>query len=131
MAHRTATSPRQEYLAQEKQRVMQSPPLAEKFPALKSMVVDLDNQDPASAAPTNQVRFTVNIDHAKSVFRVGCPNPECVRGDFDLTEPLASAIAARQTTVTSKLRCRGWRNRSSIDSVRCGKVLHYTLKLGY
>lgn len=131
MTNRTGTSPRHEYLQQEKQRVMQSPPLTEKFPVLKSMIVDLGNHDAEAAVPTSQVRYTVNIDHARSVFRVGCPNPECVRGDFDLTDALAQAIAARHTTVSNRLQCQGWRNRTTINSVPCGKILRYTITLGY
>ena len=52
----------------------------------------------------------VNLKHAKSVFRFDCQNKECIRGDFDLSDVLAEAIAAQRTTAIGELRCKGWRN---------------------
>jgi hypothetical protein len=65
------------------------------------------------------------------VFRFNCPNTECVRGDFDLTEELADAVKARRTTVTGEMVCQGWRSRTTIDTVHCHNVLRYKLTLTY
>ena len=129
--HGQRTSPRNEYLLQEKQRVLESPSLAEKFRMLKSLTVDLSHYDPEGRSKNSQIKYTVNLEHAKSVFRFGCHNHECVRGDFDLSEALAAAVAAHQTTVSSEMCCQGWRNRAGVDTIPCHNLLRYKLTLEY
>ena len=129
--HSPRTSPRSEYLLQEKQRVLESPTLAEKFRKLKSLTVDLGFYDPEGVTRSSQIKYTVNLEHAKSVFRFGCHNHECVRGDFDLSAVLATAVTARRTTASGEMRCEGWRSRAGIDTVPCHNILRYKLTLKY
>lgn len=124
-------NPRKEYLLRERQRVLESPSLSEKFRKLKSLTVDLGYFNPDGETRNSQVKYTVNLEHAKSVFRFGCHNHECVRGDFDLSEVLAEAVAARRPTVSGEVRCQGWRNRAGIDTVPCHNLLRYKLTLKY
>lgn len=131
MTHSPRTSPRGEYLQQENLRVLASPSIAEKFPALKAMTVDLGYYNSEGIARSSQIKYTVNLEHAKSVFRVGCHNQECVRGDFDLSEALAQAVAARDTSVSGEICCQGWRGRATVDTVPCGNILRYKLTLNY
>lgn len=131
MTHSQKTSPRGEYILQENQRVQESPSLAEKFKKLKSLTVELGYYDTKGVSKNSQVKYTVNLNHAKSVFRFSCHNQECVRGDFDLSEEIAKAVAAHRTTVSSEICCQGWRNRATIDTVRCNNILRYKLTLGY
>lgn len=131
MTHSPRTSPRNEYLLEENARVEASPSLAQQFPDLKSLTVDLGYYDSEGRLRSSQIKYAVNLTHAKSVFRVGCQNPECVRGDFDLTNALAEAVNAGSTSVSSELRCHGWRSRTTIHSVECGKILRYKITLGY
>ena len=129
--HAPKISPRKEYLLKEQQRVLESPSLTEKFGKLKSLTVDLSYFNPEGVTKNSQVKYTVNLEHAKSVFRFGCHNHECVRGDFDLSQVLAEAVAARRTTVSGEVRCQGWRNRAGIDTVPCHNLLRYKLTLKY
>lgn len=131
MIHSPRTSPRSEYLLQESLRVKESPSLAAKFPRLKSLTVDLGYYGEEGDACSSQIKYTVNLDHAKSVFRVGCHNQECVRGDFDLSEAIATAVAEKRTSIAGELRCRGWRNRAGIDNIPCRNLLRYKLTLHY
>jgi hypothetical protein len=130
MTHAQRTSPRGEYLQQENLRVLESSTMAEKFAALKSLTVDLGHYDPEGRRHS-QIKYTVNLTHAKSVFRVACHNHECVRGDFDLSEVLAEAVAARRTEVSSELCCQGWRSKTAIETLHCHNILRYTMTLGY
>jgi len=111
--------------------VKSSPSLADKFQKLKSLVVNLKYYDSKGVAQNGQFTYTVNLDGAKSVFRFRCPNDECIRGDFDLTKELASAVAKRRTSVTGELSCQGWQNKTTIDTVHCHNILRYELKLAY
>ncbi len=122
---------RAEYRQKEAQRVKDSASLAAKFGHLKSLRVDLQYFDSDGVHPTGQVKYTVNLVNAKSVFRFHCPNNECVRGDFDLTDELAKAVAGRRKTVTGELVCQGWRSRTTINQVRCHNILRYKLSLTY
>ena len=122
---------RAEYQLLEGQRVRESDSLAEKFKKLKSLTVEFTFLSSATDAQNTSVKYSVNLDNAKSVFRLNCPNHECVRGDFDLTKLLARAVAKRAKQVTGEMACQGWRNRQSIRSHRCDSVLRYKLRLGY
>jgi hypothetical protein len=129
--YRQRTGARFEHREQESQRVKDSPSLADRFRKLKSLTVDLSFYDPEGVSKTSQVKYTVNITNAKSVFRFNCPNTECIRGDFDLTDQLATAVAKRKTMVTGEMVCQGWRSKTTVDTVRCANILRYKLTLGY
>ena len=129
--YRQRTGARFEHREQESQRVKDSPSLADRFRKLKSLTVDLSFYDPEGVSKTSHVKYTVNITNAKSVFRFNCPNTECIRGDFDLTDQLANAVAKRKTMVTGEMICQGWRSKTTVNSVRCANILRYKLTLGY
>ena len=118
-------------MQQENLRVQQSPTLKEKFPKLKMLSVELSHYDPTGVSRSSQVKQTVNVAFAKSVFRVACHNQECVRGDFDLSEALGAAVAKKKPNITGEMCCKGWRNRSTIDVEPCQNILRYKITLGY
>ncbi len=124
-------SPRADYRLQESQRTKESASLSEKFRELKSLTVELAYFSPEGVSRNSQIKYTVNPDHAKSVFRFDCANDECVGGDFDLSEALARAVAARQTTAAGEMCCKGWLSKTTIDQVHCRNILRYKLTLGY
>lgn len=119
------------YRQQESLRVKESISLAEKFPALKSLTVELAHFSPEGMTKNSQIKYTVNLQNAKAVFRFDCPNNECVQGDFDLSKELARAVSARRTTLTGEMSCSGWQSRTTIDSVHCHNLLRYTLSMTY
>jgi hypothetical protein len=90
--HHQRFSPRAEYRQQENQRANDSANLAERFRDLKSLTVDLAHFAPERLTKTSEIKYTVNLAHAKSVFRFNCTNDECVGGDFDLSAALANAV---------------------------------------
>jgi hypothetical protein len=124
-------TPRADYRQQESQRTNESVTLSEKFRQLKSLTVEFGYFSPEGVTRNRQIKYTVNPDHAKSVFRLDCANHECVRGDYDLSETLAKAVATRQTTVTGEMCCQGWLNKTTIDRIRCHHILRYKLSLAY
>lgn len=124
-------TPRAEYRLLQTERVSQSPSLHDKFPHLKSLTLELTHYDADGASRLSQVKYTLNLAHARSLFHVDCSNSECVRGDFDLSDEIANAVAHARAAVTGELRCRGWRNKTTIDRVPCRKMLRYTLTLAY
>jgi hypothetical protein len=125
------TSPRAEYRQRENLRINASPNLAVKFRGLKSLTLDLAFYDAEGLHKTSEIKYTVNLANAKSVFSFSCPNNECVGGDFDLSEKLAEAVAAHLTTTSGELRCQGWQSKTTIESTHCHRVLRYKLSLGY
>ena len=123
--------PREEYRQQEGERIKNSVSLSEKFRNLKSLTVELAYYDQGSASKSSGMKYTFNLESAKSVFHFNCPNDECVRGDFDLSDELAKAVAERRTTATGESCCQGWLSKTTIDKIRCHNVLRYTLSLAY
>jgi|ERR1051326_198874 hypothetical protein len=124
-------SPRAEYLAQEKQRVAESASLLDRFQELKTLTVEVVYYDADSFSKRAEMKYSVNLAHAKSVFRFSCPNNECVGGDFDLSAPLANAVHEREETAIGELICQGWHNQSTIGRVPCRNILRYKFSLGY
>ncbi len=122
---------RSEYRQQEGQRVKDSATLSDTFKKLKSLTVNLEYYDPEDVTRSSQIKYEVNLDGAKSVFRFSCPNNECIRGDFDLSEELAKAVAEHRTKVSGKMVCQGWRSKTTIDTVHCHNILRYKLSLRY
>lgn len=123
--------PRAEYRRNESQRVNNSVTLAEKFPKLKSVAVELAYYSSDGVTRSNQIKHTFNLANARSVFRFDCLNSECVSGDFDLTEELANAVAAHRTHTTGEKCCQGWRSKTTIGTVYCHNILRYKLTLEY
>ena len=124
-------TPRADYRQMESQRTKESVSLSERFRELKSLTVELAYFSPDGATRNSQIKYTVNPDHARSVFRFDCPNGECIRGDFDLSEALAKSVAARQTTVTGEMCCQGWLSKTTIDEIHCREILRYKLSFEY
>lgn len=124
-------TPRAEYRQQENLRINASPNLAERFPKLKALTVELTHFDAGGVHKTSHIKYTVNLANAKSVFSFTCPNHECVGGDFDMSEPLARAVESRATSAAGELCCQGWQSKTTIHSVYCHNVLRYKLTLVY
>lgn len=122
---------RHEHRVRQTERAAGSPSLADKFPQLKSLSLDLGHYDAEGTGRVSQLKYSVNLKHARSLFRIDCANRDCVRGDFDLTDQITSAIAARKSAVTGEICCSGWLSKTTIDTVRCNKVLRYKLNLEY
>ena len=129
--YRHRLGPRAEYREQQGQRVVASPTLAEKYRKLKSLKVSVGYFAPEGVTEERQLIYDVNLGHAKSVFRLDCPNAECVQGDFELTKELAAAATKRAKTVEGELRCNGWQDRASIKKTKCNRAIRYKLKLAY
>ena len=120
-----------EHRRSENQRASASETLANRFPELKSLTVDVAYFIPENITRNSQVKYTVNLDTARSVFRLDCPNPECVRGDFDLTKALEIAVTSRRKIVTGEMKCEGWMSKVTVDAMRCGRILRYNITLAY
>ena len=123
--------PRAEHRQREGQRVQDSPTLAAKYPQLKSLAAEMAYCDHEKIARFNTIKYQFNLASAKSVVRFECPNSACVGGDFDLSQKLADAVAARRALVIGDVSCQGWRNASTIATERCLNILRYQLSLGF
>jgi hypothetical protein len=124
-------SPRAEYRLLERERVNNSVTLAQKFPSLKALTASLIYFDRNGQNKTGEMRYKVNVQHAKSVFSFSCPSQDCARGDFDLSETVAKAVGARRKVVEGEMRCRGTRTKANDEQVACHSLLHYKMTFGY
>ena len=124
-------NPRAEYRLRQNQRINGSASLAEKFPKLKSLKVELAYFDPEGFSKTGEVRYKVNVQHAKSMFSFVCQSAECLAGDFDLSEAVAEAVAKRRKAAEGEIRCPGTRVKPKEDKRPCHNLLRYKLTLGY
>ena len=130
MRHQKFT-PRADYRLAESLRTKASVSLTEKFPELQALTVEFSYFSPEGVTRNSKIKYTVNPDFAKSVFRLDCMNSECVAGDFDLSAAVARAVAGRQATVTGEMCCQGWLSKTTIDQIHCHNILRYELSLAY
>jgi hypothetical protein len=132
MQHTRKTTPRMEYRLIQKQRIIESASLAQKFPKLKSLKVDLEYFDPTGKTRNGGMKYKANLENAKSMFYFGCLSGDCANGDFDLTEEVTKAIAGRRKVITGEKRCEGIRhNKERKDQMPCQNILRYKMSLGY
>ncbi|NQU12411.1 hypothetical protein HQ590_16570 [bacterium] len=129
--HTQRAGVRAAYRQEQDRRVRESVSLAKRYRKLKSLTVDLEHCDPEGVLRGTRIKYQVNLANARSVFRFPCPNQECIRGDFDLTDKLAAAVKTRRRALSGSLSCPGWRNKITINKVRCQQVLRYRFTLGY
>ncbi len=129
--HHQKVGARAEYRQQEGQRTRDSNSIANKFPQLKSLTVELAYFNSEGATQSNEIKYTVNLNNARSVFRFDCPNNECIRGDFDLSAELTNAVATHRTSASGELCCQGWLSKTTIGSIHCHQILRYKFSLGY
>ena len=114
------------------ERIKNSASLAEMFPKLKSLKVDLEYFDTSVITRNGGMKYKANLEHAKSIFCFNCLNGDCVGGDFDLSGELSKAITAKHRVVTGEARCQGVRqNKERKDRVPCQSILRYKLTIGY
>src|SRR6266567_4023969 len=118
------TNPRIEYRLLQSERIKSSASLAESFPKLKSLRVDLEYFDASGITRNGGMKYKANLEHAKSIFCFNCLNGECVGGDFDLSNQLSQAIVSKRKSVIGELRCQGMRhNKERKDRVPCHNIL--------
>lgn len=125
------TDERVEHRARQTERMIAAPLLIDAFPHLRSLSMELGQFDGDGVTRISQMKQSLNLKNASSILRIHCGNMDCVRGDFDLTQNLAQAAASRRMNAAGELRCQGWRNKSVIEKVRCGRILRYKLILHY
>jgi hypothetical protein len=131
MRGRLAKNPRAEHRQAQRERSDEANRLAQKYPNLKSLTVQLKFGGRASVMSTTGMKYSLNLTHAKSVLVIACPSPECIGGDFDLTTKLATAVAELRTQVGGEMHCLGSHKHSAGASAPCRSLLHYTLNLAY
>ena len=131
MISQRKTNPRAEYRLREMERVNSSVSLAEKFPRLASLKVDLAYFDPDGLTRTGELKYDVNIEYAKSVFAFGCQSRECLAGNFDLSDAVTEAVTHRRTIAEGEIRCQGTRERPKEGKRPCHNLLRYKLVLRY
>ena len=129
--HIPKRNPRHEYQLKQREEINGSPSLAKRFPTLKSLKVTLEYYDASGLTKNGELKCKMNVEHAKSALWFACPGVECMKGDFDLSEVLAQAVADRRKVATGELRCRGTRKRGGQDLVPCQTLLRYRLNLDY
>ena len=122
-------SARNEFRHRENLRIMESGSLSLRFPKLKSLKAEVTYHVAGSLGQSAQIKYDVNLEHAKSVFRFDCRNNECVGGGFDLSELLAGAVAKRSKILTGEMNCPGWRDKDNVNKLRCRNILRYKLSL--
>jgi len=131
MIPKPKTNARAEYRRQQTARMEASPSLAEQYGGLSSLTVNLEFFEAGGTRKITEIKYTVNLTHARTVFGFHCPRDNCVGGDFDLSQTLADAIASREATATGELHCCGRQGFVAAESTCCHSVLRYELNLEY
>jgi hypothetical protein len=122
---------RQEYRLKQREQIEASPMMTKKFPRLKALKVILEYFDASGTTKNGEMKCKLNVDQARSVLWFACPGAECMGGDFELSGPVADAVAAHRKVVAGELRCAGTRTRGDRERVPCQTLLRYKINLNY
>lgn len=123
---------REEHRLKQRERIEAAPSLARHFPNLKRLIVTLEYYEATGNTKNGEMKCKMNVEHAKTVLVFACPGVDCAGGDFDLTDPLAGAVAHRRKTLTGELRCHGTRKHlRDQEPVPCQTLLRYKLNFDY
>jgi hypothetical protein len=122
---------RQEYRLKQREQIEASALMTKEYPLLKMLKVTLEYFDPAGLTKNGEMKCKLNVEHAKAVLWFACQEMECTGGDFDLSHPVAQAVAGKKKLVAGELRCAGTRKRGDRELVPCRTLLRYTLNLKY
>jgi len=129
--HTAKPNPRREFRLKQRERIEASPGMAEKYPHLKSLQVNLKYFDANGTSQTGAMKYKLNVKQARSAFWIACHLTGCTGGDFDLSKALAKAVAGRRKVVTGEARCEGTRERGHREMIPCETLLRYKLNLNY
>jgi hypothetical protein len=125
-------NPRTEYRLRRNELIDGSASLSTKFPALKTLRVNVEYFDSTGATPTGAMKYTVNLECGKSLFCVNCTHNDCVGGDYDLSRELEKAVSSKLKSLEGRMSCTGTRqNKDRKQDSPCQGVLRYKLTLGY
>jgi hypothetical protein len=131
MTSQRRVTPRADYRRQEVLRSKASASLAATYPNLKSLTVEFGHYTSEGLGRNHQIKYTVNPEHARTVFCLDCPNLECIRGDFDLSSVIAEAVSLGLPMASGEISCQGWLTRHTIDKIPCHQLLRYKLLFEY
>jgi len=132
IAHAPKLNPRVEHRLRRAQQVNESVSLSQAFPGLKTLQVNAEFFDSTGATRTGGMKYKFNLTHGKSLLFFNCVHDNCVGGDYDLTNELATAICEKLLSVAGETRCAGTRhNHARKQSSPCHSILRYKLTLGY
>ncbi len=131
MMHVPRRNLRQEYRLKQRQQIEASPLMTERFPRLKGLKVVLEFFDAAGTTKNGEMKYKLNVEHAKSALWFACPGVECLGGDFDLSGALAEAVARKRKVASGEFRCGGTRMRGDRERTPCQTLLRYKLNLSY
>jgi len=95
-------------------------PLRARYPTLVSLQLGFEFSDSSEFLPSPQV--TVFHPPARAYFRFVCPYGDC-DGEFDLADPIATMLNARESRAHGQLHCAGTRH----GGVSCTLHLDYSL----
>ena len=131
MQNRRKTSPQAEYRLKQREQTEGAPSMAEKFPRLKALTVNLAYYDAEGVTKNGEMKCKLNVEQAKSVLWFTCRGVDCAGGDFNLSEAVAKSVAGRRKAAIGELRCQGQRKRADRELVPCQALLRYKLILDY
>ena len=124
-------NPQQEYRLKQRERIEASALMSMEFPRLKALRVTLEFFESGGSSRHGEMKYKLNMEHAKSALCFACPSVQCAYGDFDLSEALAKAVAGRRKVAAGELRCQGSRKRGEREPALCGTLLRYQFNLNY
>jgi hypothetical protein len=124
-------NPRVVQRQRERERMSASPFLAQRFPHLKGLTVELRHYAAGGIHRTSQLKYSVNLAAVSSVFSFECPNEQCIDGGFDISHAVSEAVAGHQGNKTGQASCQGWKSKTTVGTLNCGNELHYSLTLEF
>lgn len=108
-----------------------APTIAERYPNVAALTIEMVFHDDSGTAEIDTRTQHYPISQAKTIIRIKCPNYECVRGGFDLTNVVASMINSGERSEEGRLECQGWQDQERVGQYHCLTDLVYKITVEY
>ena len=127
---RKRQNPRMTERMLEHQQLCSSPSIAEAYPEVVSVGIELEYFDSETGKLTNKITHTIP-NSAKTYYKISCPCRECVGGGFDISSALSTMLRAKSPSHSGESTCHGWQDQERISKNHCYTKIRYTLSAVY
>ena len=123
MAHRSHVIASQQR-DQRHQAYLKAPVLAEKYPDIEELGVEMRYRDPeGKLTPSPQRR--VFMGDMRAHFDFLCPLKDCEQGGFELNAPIRRSLSDPRSSGSGQASCQGRRPRGGDKNRVCGLEMEY------
>ena len=122
-----AVNSAQAHMEQRGARRQSSNTLADAYPGLRSLSINLSFASTPGAPNPRRMRL-LHSPSSRAFFEFKCPNWKCELGGYDLGPAVERCVKGKRKTASGTIECQGWCDAHH-EKDRCTWVLSYEIQV--